>query len=235
MLDAWLDLVLGSSCVVCARPGRLLCVPCRLSLPDAAVRVRPTPAPPGLGRCRATGEYDGALRALVLAHKEERAFALARPLGRQLAVAVADLLDAEALHLLVPVPSRPSVVRSRGHDPMLRMTRVAAGRLRRTGHDAVVVPLLRQHRVLADQAGLDAAGRAANLSGAMSADLRRLRPLARAGRAARVVVCDDVITTGATAREAQRALEAVGLAVAGIACVAATRRRVPLPLFGADG
>ena len=79
---------------------------------------------------------------------------------------------------------------------------------------------------MADQAGLDAAGRAANLAGSMFCPTGAAAPAAPAG-GVRVVVCDDVLTTGATAREAQRALEAVGLEVAGIAAVAATRRRVP--------
>ena len=41
-----------------------------------------------------------------------------------------------------------------------------------------------------------------------------------------LVICDDVVTTGATLREAQRALEAVGLEVTAVAAVAATRRRI---------
>ena len=80
-------------------------------------------------------------------------------------------------------------------------------------------------RACVDQAGLDAEERRANLAGSMRCATGSLSRLARRRSRAHVVVCDDVLTTGATAREAQRALEAVGLGVAGIAVAAATRRR----------
>jgi predicted amidophosphoribosyltransferase len=53
-----------------------------------------------------------------------------------------------------------------------------------------------------------------------------LRRLVRRSPEAVLVVCDDVLTTGATAREAQRALEASGLTVLAIATAAATRKRI---------
>ena len=78
-----------------------------------------------------------------------------------------------------------------------------------------------------DQAGLGAAQRAANLAGSMFCPDERLRRLASRRARTRIVLCDDVVTTGATLREAQRALEAVGLTVSAVAAVAATRRRIP--------
>lgn len=224
--DALLDLALGCACVGCARPGRLLCARCRACLPDSGRACAPSPRPPGLAPSSAAGEYDGLLRDLVLAHKERSAFALARPLGQVLAGVVEDVLP-PGRTLLVPVPSRGAVVRRRGQDPMLRVSRAAARVLRRRGHDVVVVPLLRQRVAIADQRRLGALERQANLAGRMAADSGVLRALARVGAPVRTVVCDDVLTTGATAREAQRALEAVGMYVSAIACVAATRRRFP--------
>ena len=229
MWDVAADLVLGSVCAVCARPGRVLCPRCRDALPRSGAAAWPTPAPPGLALPFAAGAYGGALRALVIAHKERRAFALARPLGHVLAAVVADLLVSVAEPagesrgvVLVPVPSRRTVVRARGHDPLLRLTRHAAARLRRHGQPAAVHRLLRPARAVRDQAGLDAGDRAANLAGSL-----RATAAARPGHPHRpgLVVVDDVITTGATAREAQRALELAGHTVLGIATVAATRRR----------
>jgi len=229
--DVAADLVLGSVCAVCGRPGRVLCPRCRAALPRHGAPAWPTPAPAGLAPPFAAGEYGGPLRALVNAHKERRAFALARPLGHVLAAAVADLVHAVGWEagepgtvrvVLVPVPSRPAVVRSRGHDPLLRLTRHAAARLRQDGRPAAVHRLLRPARAVRDQAGLDAGDRATNLAGS----LRATRPAGPDGRGRPgLVVVDDVLTTGATAREAQRALEADGHRVLGIATVAATRRR----------
>lgn len=228
--DAWRDLFLGSSCLGCGAPGRLLCPGCRRLLPGGGSPVWPTPTPPGLVLPMAAGEYDGTLKALVNGHKERRLFALAAPLGAMLASVVRDLcaeVGAEAGVVLVPVPSRRAVVRRRGHDPMLRVAREAAARLRRGGTAAQVCRLLVPGGPVRDQAGLSAAERAENLAGSLRC--RAGRP--PAGRA--LVVVDDVLTTGSTAREAQRALEAAGLRVDGIAAVAATRRRA-VPRCGAS-
>jgi predicted amidophosphoribosyltransferase len=237
MWDVAVDLFLGGACAGCHRPGRCLCRDCEAALPRGGALARPTPEPPGLVVPVAAGEYAGALKAAINAHKEEQVFALARPLGDVLSEAVRHLLIVQERSLgpalLVPVPSRRTTVRRRGHDPMLRISRRAAAQLRRTGVDVRVAALLRHTRRVRDQAELDASARASNLAGAF----RCIRGAAPAEPP--LVVVDDVITTGATAREAQRALQRAGGSVLGIASLAATRRRLPpsphpdLPVRGA--
>jgi predicted amidophosphoribosyltransferase len=231
VLAPLVDLLTGSACAGCGDPGRLLCPACADSLRGLAGPVRPTPCPPGLAGCWSAGEYAALLRDLVLGHKEHAQLGLRRPLGELLAGAVAGLASrragpsAPAVPLvLVPVPSRGATVRARGHDPTYALTAAAGSTLRARGYDAGVARLLRVGRVQ-DQAGLDASARAANLAGSMRCPSGPLRRLSRRCPVGVAVVCDDVLTTGATAREAQRGRESSGLTVLGIATVAATRRR----------
>ncbi len=236
MRDAFLDLTVGGRCVGCLAPGRSLCRSCAAVLPgdpaDAFV-ARPDPMPPGMVPAVAASRYDGVTRRLILAHKERQSFGLARPLGGLLAVAVAAVRSGwpTGSHaLLVPVPSRAATVRGRGHDPLRRIVRAAAADPADAGADRLqVAPLLRQRRRIRDQSDLDARGREHNLAEAFAVDHRLQRRFARSGRRPAqpvgAIICDDVLTTGSTAREAQRALEEVGIPVIAVAVVAATRLR----------
>jgi predicted amidophosphoribosyltransferase len=230
---ALFDLVLPGECAGCASDavegGTLLCPACRLELAGPARPAWPTPVPAGLPPPWAVADYDGAARGAILAHKEDGRFGLAAPLGDVLARSVLAGLAATAGAdrtgdvALVPVPSRRTAVRVRGQDATLRLTRRAAAAVRRAGADVEVLPVVRMVRSLADQAGLDARERAANLHEALAVPTRLVRHVR--GRA--VVVVDDVITTGASIDETARALRAADANVCCAAVVAATRRRRP--------
>jgi predicted amidophosphoribosyltransferase len=220
------ELFLGASCAGCAGAGPPLCPGCRAILAGTPRSTTPTPCPPGFPRTWTAGDYDGVVRSVVLAHKERGQLALARPLGDVLATVIENAPrgaehDPYGTYLLVPVPSTRRRVRERGHDPLLRITRVTAGRLRRRGRDAAVLPVLRQRRRVADQAELNTADRRTNLAGSLEVP-DRLRRLIRDRP---VVLVDDVVTTGATLTEGARALSEAGVADVVAATIAATARR----------
>jgi predicted amidophosphoribosyltransferase len=201
LVDALTDLVLPRSCVGCGWPGQAWCAGCR--------RTEVVRADAGGLPVLAAGEYTGALRAALIAYKERGRRDLARPLGELLARAVR---RPEPV-VLVPVPSAPGVARARGGDHVARLARIAG---RCAG--ARVATSLHLGRPVSDSAGLNRSDRARNLHQAMVAG-----PPPRAHRTA--VIVDDIVTTGATLREASRALEAAGWAVCAGAVVAATARR----------
>lgn len=201
-----LDLVLPRSCAGCETPGCRLCVTCADVL--AAPPMGRLPVGKQLPVTVAAAEYSGVVRAVLLAHKERSARSLCRPLGAALAAAAAELAP-PAGTVVVPIPSSRAAIRARGHDHARRLATTAARQLGLPCH-----PLLRQVRPVADQTGLGARGRAANLAGALAVR-RRVQGL-------RVLVVDDVLTTGATMGEAVRALQQGGALVHGAAVVART-------------
>lgn len=225
LFDAWADLVHGSACLGCGMPGRLWC---RLCSSMAAKRVEPRlvdlGVPGVVGAC--AGDYEGWLRDLILAHKEHSAWSLATPLGTLLAGAVrwlahrGEWAGSDCDVLLVPIPSRRRTVRIRGHDAALRMTRTAATLLRSEGLTARAVPLLRVRLPVMDSVGLSASERRRNLDDAFAASPRARRAVGRSDAPVRIVVCDDVMTTGATVREACSALALAGLPASGAVTVA---------------
>lgn len=222
------DLVLPVECAGC-RAGR---VPLRSGVCDRCVReldalrpvaVRPTPAPAGLPDCTALGRYEGVLREALLSYKERGRHGLARPLGALLAEVVAGAAGAGPV-LLIPVPTTARAVRTRHGDHLARLIRHAARRLRTAGWS---VATARPVRALPrpDSATLDSAGRAAAAASAF-----RIRPTAAgrlravaAGR--RVVVLDDIVTTGSTLAAIAGVLKDSGIPVNAAAVLAGTARR----------
>jgi predicted amidophosphoribosyltransferase len=232
-LEPWLaaagDLLLGSSCHGCGTPWWGVCPSCRTLLRARTPRVtRPDSPPPCFPVTVTCSPYDDLLRGLVSAHKDRGALGLSPLLADRLAQSVHALLTAVGASgplLLVPVPSAAAAVRRRGFDATLTLARLAARQLKGR-HDLRAVALLAQRSGLADQAGLDAAGRRANLDGGLR--LRRARPGAAAlPPGTSVVLVDDVVTTGASLAEAARVVGAARLTVVGAATVAATERRAP--------
>ncbi|MGB9378624.1 MAG: ComF family protein [Mycobacteriales bacterium] len=220
MLSELLDLVLPVRCAGCDEPGGALCPGCVAPLLGAGVPVAPRPAPLGFPACTSVAHYDGSVRAALIAYKERGRRELGRPLGAALAASVgAGLTPGDAGPvLLVPVPSQPHAVRRRGADTTRTLALEAARQLRRRGVATRVVACLRLCRETTDSAGLNAADRAVNLSGAMTSQLIPWRD-------GSVVAVDDLLTTGATLTEAARALRVAGRPVRSAAVVAATTRR----------
>ncbi|SNR31897.1 Predicted amidophosphoribosyltransferases [Haloechinothrix alba] len=209
---AALDLVLPASCAGCGRYGEPCCSRCRPALlvpaPLAGEPGRRVTSGSGVPAYALAG-YRGVPRRILLAYKEGGRRDLAPVLGEVLAeacVALALTGDREGGTLrLVPAPSRSSAARARGGGHVLRLARHAAAVLDRGGHPASLAPVLRLGPGALDSVGLDRAQRTANVTGRIS--------VAGAWRCAagdRVVLVDDVVTTGATAAACVRALRDAG-------------------------
>jgi ComF family protein len=168
-----------------------------------ALSLEALASPPAFARARAVARFDSpAARALAHRLKYGDRLELAEPIGRWMARAGAELL-AEA-DLIAPIPLHRLRLVARGFNQSAALAQVVS---RLSG-----VPLepqaLTRVKATSPQVGLTRAQRADNLSGAFAVE-DRLKP-AVAGR--NILLIDDVLTTGATANAASRALLRAGAA-----------------------
>lgn len=203
------DLLLGASCPGCGSPSRAVCAACLRELAPAPRVVLDDPAP-----IVSSGAHAGTLREVVIAWKEHGRRGLTPVLGHLAASAVLELVDVRPV-LLVPVPTSRRSRRARGTDVVATLAGTTTRLLTDLGVDCATGGLLRMRRQTRDQADLGARERATNLAGAYVASA----PRTSSGPAREVVVLDDVVTTGATLREAVRALRAAGHPVRGAVTV----------------
>lgn len=208
MWRAIADLLYPRGCPACGAPGAGdFCAPC-----DGRIRwihaACPRCALPHVGLCTAGSRvfdkaasaalYDGPARDALLRFKiggERRA-------ARVFADAIEPLLDDLPLTY---VPSTRRALAERGFNPAEAIAR-ATGR--------ATLALLRKTRETSDQSGLDRRARRANLSQAFE-------PAATPPE--RLILIDDILTTGATAEACADALKAGGAKVVSVVTFARTR------------
>ncbi|WP_245616240.1 ComF family protein [Corynebacterium doosanense] len=155
----------------------------------------------------ALGPYAEAHRGVILAAKERGNLAVRRLVGAVIGAGVRHLQAAgELTHdvVLVPAPTRQRSARLRGGDPVSAFCHSSG---------LPAVDLLRLDPATADQTGLGASGRRANMAG-------RVR-LHRAAPGSPVVLVDDVVTTGATLAASVERLLIAGATVQAALVVAA--------------
>ncbi len=205
-LASLLEVVLPPSCAGCSRYGTVLCGGCENDLrpaSDPTVSFLAADAA-SLGGSEvelvvSAFRHEGVARRCLQRLKYGGARRLADPLARAALPAFDGLLAVSGPAILVPVPVHVSRARERGYNQALLL----AGALG-AARQLPVVELLTRPRATQRQHALDRTARLANLRSAFAASARRAQP-------GRVIVVDDILTSGATMEACASVLRQAGV------------------------
>ena len=161
--------------------------------------------------------YSPVAKSILLAAKEESIKSADQLVRSAMRASLDALFQKHPNCALVPIPSGPASNRRRGRDFINEMALLVAKDM-----GVGVLPILEHQRAIRDQSKLNVNSRRENLAMALS-----LKPQFRGNYSSEnVVILDDLVTTGSTINEANRALTKAGFKVraAATACVALRRR-----------
>ncbi len=229
--EALLAALLPADCLLCERslPWRQrggVCHSCWQRLPWAPGRRTP-PASSALEAILWAADYAGPIRRLIHGLKFESMDYLADYLGGEAAYRLAPLIGGRRLDVVVPVPLHWWRRYRRGYNQAMLL----AEPLARALGAPLARRLLARRRAGRRQLGLSRRERLRSLRGCYA--VRRGAGRGLSGK--RVLLVDDVVTTGATLEACARALRRAGAGVV-VACVLArtprSRARLRGPLSG---
>ncbi len=191
-----LDFFFPPRCIACGCAGSLFCSACQAAIPFPPPVVEPDS--PLLER-RATADFGGAIQKAIHALKYKGQRAYAEPLGERLAAELTR--SGWQPTLLTAIPLHEARLQTRGYNQAALLARALA---RQAGlpFEPTAIRRLRDTR---PQVGLGARDRQTNVSGAFGAEI----PIVKDQR---VIIVDDVCTTGATLRACATALLEAGAA-----------------------
>ncbi len=206
-----LTTLLPPACASCGEPGHMLCLDCRAAIawikePVCETCGRPAASrlcsscdsdPPAARPIRSATYYRDPIRRVIHRMKYEGLFALGRPLG-QLMVDAWPLWQ-RPVDLVLPIPLHDRRQRERGYN----QSELLVAELRRHLNWPTDTKALFRTRPTRPQLGLTAFERRANVHDAFAADPARVE-----GK--RVLLIDDVCTTGSTLTAAAVALKEAG-------------------------
>lgn len=164
----------------------------------------------------AVADYEEALARLLAEFKHTGNLKLVEWLVEHLAQQIKALHGSQTW-LLVPVPSATKATFRRGFVPA---NLIASNLAKKLGSGSKAYSAIWLRREVADQAALSIADRAQNLAGAMVAN-----PSLNRRALNLVAVVDDVVTTGASATEAVRAMAEIGVSANAVFALAETLRK----------
>lgn len=167
-------------------------------------------SPPQFTAARAAVAFDGPVRDLIHRFKYSKQVRLRRPLGLIMAGRLAPFVAEASPDLIIPVPLHIKRLRSRGFNQALLLASLLARQwgVRLSRHN------LQRTRWTEPQVDLSPDERVKNVRGAFHI----ANPREIAGR--RVMLVDDVYTTGSTVKECARILRQAGASAVYVATVA---------------